>query len=127
MELRTLKATDLFLMVNILNKIGIKNLKDVIDVEKVMEIRKAVAENNGDKSEIVAQLGIEVTMSLVGIIIEKLPMIEGDLYSFMGGIANMKAKEVANMEMGAFVDLLISIIQKDEFKDFFNRASRLVK
>ena len=29
--------------------------------------------------------------------------------------------------MGEFMDVLIAIIQKDEFKDFFKRAAKLIK
>ena len=64
---------------------------------------------------------------MVGVIFENLPSVENDLYSFVGSVAGIKAKDVATMDIGEFMDLVISIVQKDEFKDFFKRASKLIK
>ena len=65
-------------------------------------------------------------MSVLGILLENLPLIEQDLYNFVGSVAGIKAKDVAKMDINKFVDLLIEIINKEEFKDFFKRASKLI-
>ena len=125
MELRRLQATDLFGMVKILNKIGLKNIKDAIDVNEIKEMRKALT--GGNEAQVMSEIGMNVVMSVVGVVFEHLPSVETDLYNFVGSVANMKAKDVAKMDVGDFMDLLISIAQKEEFKDFFNRASKLIK
>ena len=125
MELRRLQATDLFGMVKILNKIGLKNIKDAIDVNEIKEMRKGLTE--GNEAQVMSEIGMNVVMSVVGVVFERLPSVETDLYNFVGSVANMKAKDVAKMDVGDFMDLLISIAQKEEFKDFFNRASKLIK
>ena len=125
MELRRLQATDLFGMVKILNGIGLKNFKDVIDTDKIKEMRKSINDDNAE--QVVSDIGMNVVMSVLSVILENLPSVETDLYSFIGSIANMKAKDVAKMDIGDFMDLLISIAQKEEFKDFFKRASKLIK
>ena len=125
MELRRLQATDLFGMVKILNGIGLKNFKDVIDTDKIKEMRKSI--NNDNAEQVVSDIGMNVVMSVLSVILENLPSVETDLYNFIGSIANMKAKDVAKMDIGDFMDLLISIAQKEEFKDFFKRASKLIK
>ena len=66
-------------------------------------------------------------MSLATVIIENLPKVENDLYNFIGSVIDVKAKDVAKMDMGEFMDILVAIIQKEEFKDFFKRASKLIK
>ena len=125
MELRRLQATDLFGMVKILNGIGLKNFKDVIDTNKIKEMRKSINDDNAE--QVVSDIGMNVVMSVLSVILENLPSVESDLYNFIGSIANMKAKDVAKMDIGDFMDLLISIAQKEEFKDFFKRASKLIK
>ena len=125
MELRKLQATDLFGMVKILNKIGLKNIKDAIDVNEIKEMRKGLTD--GNEAQVMSDIGMNVVMSVLGVIFEHLPSVETDLYNFVGSVANMKAKDVAKMDVGDFMDLLISIAQKEEFKDFFNRASKLIK
>ena len=125
MELRRLQATDLFSMVKILNGIGLKNFKDVIDTDKIKEMRKSINDDNAE--QVVSDIWINVVMSVLSVILENLPSVETDLYNFVGSVANMKAKDVAKMDIGDFMDLLISIAQKEEFKDFFKRASKLIK
>ena len=124
MELRRLQATDLFSMVKILNGIGLKNFKDVIDTDKIKEMRKSINDDNAE--QVVSDIGMNVVMSVLSVILENLPSVETDLYNFIGSVANMKAKDVAKMDIGDFMDLLISIAQKEEFKDFFKRASKLI-
>ena len=122
--MRNLQATDIFSVVKILNGIGLKNVKEAIDFEEINKIRKGMTEENADV--ISSQVGLNVVMSLATVIIENLPKVENDLYNFIGSIIDVKAKDVAKMDMGEFMDVLITIIQKEEFKDFFNRASKLI-
>ena len=125
MELRKLQATDIFSMVRIINGIGFKAIKDSINVEEINELRKGMTEENSDT--IASQVGMNVVMSILVTVIENLPKVENDVYEFAGNVAGMKAKDVAKMDAGDFIDLLISIFNKDEFKDFFGRASKLIK
>lgn len=125
MELRKLQASDLFSMVRILNGIGIKNVKDAINVDEIKNLKSTMTEENS--TSVTSEIGINVVMSVVGVILENLPVVENDLYTFVGSVANMKANAVAKMDIGEFMDLLIEIVKKEEFKDFFNRASKLIK
>ena len=123
--MRNLQATDIFSVVKILNGIGLKNIKEAINLDEINNLRKGMTEDNADV--ITSQVGINVVMSIATIILENLPNVESDLYNFIGSVIDMKAKDVAKMDMGDFMDLLITIIQKEEFKDFFKRASKLIK
>ena len=125
MELRKLQASDIFSMVRIINGIGFKTIKDNINVDEINEIRKGMTDENSDV--IASKVGTNVVMSILGTLIENLPKVENDVYEFAGNVAGMKAKDVAKMDAGDFIELLISIFTKDEFKDFFSRASKLIK
>ena len=125
MELRKLQASDIFSMVRIINGIGFKTIKDSINVDEINEIRKGMTEENSDT--VASQVGMNVVMSILGTVVENLPKVENDVYEFAGNVAGMKGKDVAKMDAGDFIELLISIFTKDEFKDFFNRASKLIK
>ena len=124
-EMRSLQASDIFSVVKILNGIGLKNIKEAINIEEINKIRQGMTEDNA--SAITSQVGVNVVMSIATVILENLPKVENDLYTFVGSVIGVKAKDVAKMDMGDFMDVLISIIQKEEFKDFFKRASKLIK
>ena len=125
MELRNLQASDLFGMVRILNGIGLSRIKSAIDIDKIKEARKTMTEENS--AEITAQVGTEIILSVIEVIIENLPAVETEIYKFVGGVAKMKPAEVAKLDASEFIDLLIAVFKKDEFLDFFKRASKLIK
>ena len=124
-EMRKLQATDLFSVVKILNGIGLKNIREAINIDEINDVRKGMTKDNSEV--ITSQIGLNVVMSLATVILENLPKIENDLYNFIGSVIDVKPKDVAKMDMGDFMDVLITIIQKEEFKDFFKRASKLIK
>ena len=124
MELRRLQATDLFAMVRVLNAIGFKELKTVINFDEITRARENITSEN--KESVTIELGTNIIMSLIPFIIEKLAVAENEIYTFVGGIAGMKTKDVAKMDVIEFIDLITEIFQKEEFKDFFKRASKLI-
>ena len=125
MELRKLQSSDLFRMVRIINGIGFKTIKDSINVDEINKLRKGMTEENTD--EVTSQVGVSVVMSILGVVIENLPKVENDVYEFCGNVAGIKPKDVSKMEMGEFMDLLVAIFKMDGFKDFFSRASKLIR
>ena len=125
MELRKLQSSDLFRMVRIINGIGFNTIKDSINVDEINKLRKGMTDENAD--EVTSQVGVSVVMSILGVVIENLPKVENDVDEFCGSVAGIKPKDVAKMEMGEFMDLLVAIFKMDGFKDFFSRASKLIR
>ena len=127
MDLRKLQATDLFIIVKIINTLGIKKIKESIDIDEIKNAREKIKEDGSNTNDVYKEIGTKVIMSIIDVVIENLPLIEDDLFKFMGNLANVKPDEIAKMDIGDFMDLLIAIIKKEEFKDFFGRALRLTK
>ena len=125
MKLRNLQASDIFTMVKILNGIGLTKIKSAIDFEKIKELRKNMTDKNAD--DIASHVGTDVILSVVSVMFENLPAIESDLYKFVGSLAGIKPTEVAKLDLNVFVDLIFDIFKKEEFVDFFKRASKLIK
>lgn len=125
MELRRLCATDLFVMVRILNKIGFNKVKDAIDMDEIKKARAKITDDNSE--EVISSLGTTVVMSIAGVLLENLPNIEKDLYELIGNLANMKPKDVAQMDIAQFMETIVAVLKKEEFKDFFREASKLIK
>ena len=124
-EMRNLQATDIFSVVKILNGIGLKNIKEAINIEEINSIRKGMTEDN--INTITSQVGLSVILSIVTVIFENLPKVETDIYKFIASVIDTSPEEVEKLDMGDFMDVIIAIIQKEEFKDFFARASKLIK
>lgn len=120
-KMRKLNAKDLFKIANILNKIGIGKLKEVIDIDRVTAMANAKADV--DKNTLASAIGTNVIFDIVGLIVSNLEKVEKDLFIFLADVIGTDVKTVETMDIDDFMDLLVAIIKKDEFKDFFKRLS----
>ena len=118
-ELRTLKSDDLFPMFSILSKIGFQDLKDLLTPEKLKDFNQ--------DSENTTMLGMSVVMELVSVIMQNLPSCKDEIYKFLSGLSGMSIKEISNLDIATFTEMIIAVVQKPEFKDFFKVVSKLFK
>ena len=129
-ELRQLKSSDVFLMFKILNKIGFTDLKEKLNPEttkSIMETFNQKKNGSSTKDDMIAFVGVNLVTDILEIILENVPKIEQDLYSFLGGLAGKKAKEISDLPMLTFTEMIIAVVQKEEFKDFYKVVSKLFK
>ena len=120
--MRSMIADDLFAIVKIINKIGLKELKTCFDAA---EVKKAMQESNGENKDLAAAVGMRVMMEIAGTVMEHLPECKQDLYSFMASLSGMKAEDIANLSMADFFDMLVDVIKHPDFADFFRRVTGL--
>lgn len=129
-ELRELKSADLFPMFAILSKIGFKDLKDSLSADTISGLLESVKSDETDEKDEdtkVTALGFSIIMEVVEVIMKNLPHCEKEIYNFLAGLSGMTAKEIAELPMVTFTEMIIAVIQKDEFKDFFKVVSGLFK
>ena len=126
-ELRELKSTDLFPMFAILSKIGFKDLKESLSVDTIRDLVEAVKSEEDDDETKTTAVGFSIIMEVVEVILKNLPNCEKEIYNFLAGLSGMTAKEIAELPMVTFTEMIIAVIQKDEFKDFFKVVSGLFK
>lgn len=126
-ELRELTADDMFPMFQILSKIGIKEFKSCFDSP---EIKKAIgnmaAGKDGEKADLTS-VGLTVAVDIASLVVANLPKCKDDIYLLLSQLSGMTAKQIAKLPMGTFVEMIIAVIRKDEFKDFFQQVSKLFR
>lgn len=124
-ELRNLTADDVFPMFQIISAIGIKEFKSCFDSDAV---KKAVAEaaKDGESADIGA-VGMTVALDIASIIMANVPKCKESIYLFLAQLSGMTKKEIAELPMMTFVEMIIDVIKKPEFKDFFQAVSKLFK
>lgn len=119
-ELRPLTADDVFPMFKIISKIGIKEFKACFDSP---DVKKAIANGGADLNAI----GLSVAIDVAGLVIDHLPNCKDDIYLLLSQLSGMAKKEIATLPMLTFTEMIIDVVKKDEFKDFFQRVSKLFK
>lgn len=112
-ELRSLKASDMGAVCKILSGIGVKEFKDCFDVNDF---------KNKDNLE---QVGMNVVFDIGGIIISNIPKVQEDIDRFLSSLTGQTVKDIQNLSMADYGELIITVIKKEEFKDFFNRVMTL--
>lgn len=120
--LRMLKADDLFSVLRIINKIGLNELKKCFDGEAV---RKAIADAGKEQeSDLAAAVGMQIMFDVASLVVERLPECRKELYQFLASVSGTTEKEIADLPMGTFAGMVMDVLQKDEFADFFTQVFR---
>lgn len=128
-EFRKLGAPDVFDMVRIINKIGIKEFKSCFQGDGIKDLIRglieAEKEAGGDDSNIV-RVGVGVAMEMASVLFEKLPTIENDLYKLLAQTSNLTVEEIkAPGNAVMFFEMVIDFLKKEEFPDFMRVVSKL--
>lgn len=120
-ELRDLCSKDVFTMFNIISKIGVKEFKKCFESDEVKQLIKNGVDDNLDS------IGLTIIMDVSAIVIEHVAYCEKDIYKLLSGLSGMKEDEIAELPMNTFIEMIIDVFKKDEFKDFIQVVSKLFK
>lgn len=63
----------------------------------------------------------------VGLLLKNLGKIKIELYQFLAGLSGMTEKEIAALPLGTFTQIIVDVFKKEEFSDFFQVVSGLLK
>lgn len=119
-ELRALCADDIFPMLTILKKVGIKEFRSCFDSP---EVKAALSQKKVD----VEAVGITVVLDIAAVIVGNLPSCKEDIYAFLSSLSGLGKKEIAGLPMLTFTEMVVDVIKKDEFKGFMKVVSKFLK
>jgi hypothetical protein len=127
--MRNLKSTDIFPMVGILNKIGFSDIKDMLTPEKIKDLMKAMKtkdkdENKDEDVDFSTILGFNLIFEVATIIFANLTKCKKDLYTLLSDVSERPVKELEEIPPAEFLELIIEVLQKPEFGDFFKVVSK---
>lgn len=118
--LRKLRTDDIFSALRIISKIGVK------EVRKCFAAADVQAAISGDEAN-AASVGIAVGFEIAALLAEHLPDCKNEIYAFLASISGMSEKEIADLDMAAFAEMVMDVIRKDEFRDFFTAVAKSLK
>lgn len=121
-EFRTLCSKDIFPMCKIISAIGIKEFRSCFESD---EVKRVAAQ--GGKNPDYSAVGIGIFIDIAGVIIGNIPKCENEIFVFLASISNLSRKQIEEMEIASFAQMIIDVIQKPEFKDFIGVVSKLLK
>lgn len=98
-------------MSKIVSKIGVK------------EFKNAFANIDIDADE--SAIGMGIVFEIGDVILSHLPDCEKDLYAFLADLTGETVENLREISIVEFAQIVIDLVQKEDFKDFFKVVSRL--
>ena len=126
-ELRELTADDMFPMFQIISKIGIREFKSCFESESVKKLAAEMTSGKASKDELKATVGVTVAFDLASVILSNLSSCKDDIYQLLAQLSGMTAKDIGKLPMAVFMEMIIDVIKKKEFSDFFQAAVKLFR
>ncbi len=111
--LRKFKDSDLFPLLHILKKIGIKDCKEAF-----------IHVASGEKT--IKQIGILASFDLADILIGNLTKAEDEIYSLYSDLSGLPTAEIKNMEFGTLPLMIYDSFNEVRNTAFFKVLSRLL-
>lgn len=121
--LRDLEADDIFIMVNIINKIGIKEFKTLLASDEIRGAVNDVRENKGVNEEVF----VSVALDVASILLSNIGKCKGDIYALLAALTGLNAADVAKLPLKTFAGMIFELVKKREFADFFQDAAKFLK
>ena len=81
---------------------------------------------NGEQADLNA-VGLAVAVDIAGVIMANVPNAKEDIYLFLSQISNMSKDDIKELPISTFAEMIIDVVKKEEFKDFFGVVSKLFK
>lgn len=124
--LRGLTAEDVFPMLKIISGIGLKEFKSCFDSAELRDAIKNMSQGKEEGETVdTTAVGLMVAADVASIIFANLPKCKDDIYQLLSGLSGMKKKEIAELPMNVFLAMIVDVIKKEEFKDFFQDVAGL--
>ncbi len=114
-ELRPMVASDMGAVCKIITAIGIRQFKECFNMKDLENIDK-----NSVKS-----IGIGVFFDIAGIVISNIPKAEREIQAFVASLTGLQMSDIEKMPFAEYGELIVRIVTKDDFRDFFGRVMKL--
>ena len=82
-------------------------------------------ESSGD--ELKATVGVTVLFELASVILSNIGKCKDDIYMLLAQLSGMTTKEIAKLPMQTFMEMIVEVIKKKEFSDFFQGVVKLFR
>lgn len=131
--LRELKASDMGAICKIITAIGIKEVRKLFADENVRELIKAIEDSKKDQPEgesdadIISKVGIGIMFDVAAMIISNIPKAETEIQAFLASLTGMKLSEIKEVPFADYGEMIMDVVMKEEFRDFFGRVVKLFK
>ena len=121
-KLRSLQASDLFLMTSIISNIGLKEFKDAFAAVDLSNVAKIGSPTESEFKEV----GLGLLIEVADIVMTNLWKCETYINRLISRIYGVDIKDVPTLDPALYLEMIMGIVEDDKFMDFFKAASKLL-
>lgn len=121
---RHLATEDIFPMFKLMNKMGIRDLKNDDGLKNVLFM--FMGSSASGKID-VEKLGIDMFLEIAAIITESIPKCENEIYTLLSNTSDLSVEDIKTQSPATTMEMIIDFIKKEEFADFFKVVLKLFK
>lgn len=111
-NLRPLVATDMGQICKIITAVGVRQFKEAFKQDDI-------------KGKSVEAAGLDVLLGIAGIAFSNIPKAEDEIQTFVASVTGMSLAQVQQLPFADYGEIILDIVTKQEFRDFFARAMKL--
>ena len=138
--LKPLTGEHIFPMVSIVRKIGLKELKSCISEDTITQIvsffaggmkgaeKEDTEKKEKSEEEIYAAIGVTVlptVLDVAEVLFANIEKAEADIFKFLASVSDLSVKEIRELPILDVFEMIVDVVKKEEFKDFFKVFSKL--
>ena len=86
-----------------------------------------MASGKVSQDELKATVGVTVAIDLASVILSNLAKCKEDIYQLLSQLSGKSVKEIGKLPMMTFMGMVIDVIKKREFADFFQEVVKLFR
>ncbi len=121
---RKLSTEDIFPMFRLLNKIGLKDMKNNDNLKRIIFLFTG---GSVDGKVDVNEIGIDMFLELACLITESIPNAEAEIYTLLSSTSDRTTEEIKAQAPAVTFEMILDFVKKEEFADFFKVVSKLFK
>lgn len=111
-NLRPLVATDMGQICKIITAVGVRQFKEAFKRDDI-------------KGKSVEAAGLDVLLGIAGIAFSNIPKAEDEIQTFVASVTGMSLDQVRQLPFADYGEIILDIVTKQEFQDFFGRVMKL--
>lgn len=128
--IRTLNAEDIFPVVSIISKIGISEIKKSFNTAAIHSLVKDVKKEKGkdvDNDTLSNEIGVSIFFDFAEIVLKNLGKCKEEIFEFISSVTSVSAEELKALSPAEFMEMVLDVFKRDEFRDFMKVVLKFVK
>lgn len=122
--LRKLQASELFPILTILRKIGIKNFTNLLQEDAVKTLIKKLKNGEEIAESDYTEIG-SIVFSAIDILIAGAEQCENELFKVLSNVSGKTLEEIGKLELDVLIAMIIEVIKTN--MDFLKAVSKFLK